>query len=394
MSSSNSNIYNINKIFGNKIDKIPNNKSSIKKSDLTALLGNFKTNYNSNANAQTIVMENSKENMKRFQFNLMYLKNTDLTKRFFEIYTTYAMLLSTVENIKYYLQLHRDDLYEMTKMDENLMVDNAVYKKDNLKNKSLLGSKFNENFFNSEENLFNKNVRFTFGKYIEQPSLVSFEYTGLSKIPLYQNISNKYIKNKFLKIKVLPQLFQQYNLFKTKLIDLLRFNKDEPNEVFLYGILGFSFLFTNGYFPLLTPNDPNNVYMNPTLFDLANLSSNINDEIKILNNRTINIMDELANNLIYFYKGLHKESVLYETIIRALDMDVLGIQLPLFFVHPKYMSLFLKRKYKIDNQINNLISSYDLSNVPQIKNDENISFFKDFVMSGDNSLFKSYDEFS
>jgi phosphoribosyl-ATP pyrophosphohydrolase len=72
-----------------------------------------------------------------------------MSEKYFLLACCYSQLKNkdlAIENIKYYLDLYKGDLYQLTKMEENLLVEDqdVVYKKDNLKS-------INQDLFNSKE---------------------------------------------------------------------------------------------------------------------------------------------------------------------------------------------------------------------------------------------------
>ena len=82
--------------------------------------------------------------------------------------------------------------------------------------------------------------------------------------------------------------------------------------------------------------------------------------INVLADAHKNIGFKLVSLMNYFYNNSYRDANFLETLINALDMDVYGLKFALFYIHSKYLKLFLKRKFKIDKQLYNYLSSYDI----------------------------------
>ena len=354
----------------------------------------------------------------QFEFNLMYLTDTTLSQKYYEVYTTYQMLLHTIENIQYFMMMYRNELYEMVEITENIDSKTGVYKKSVILKEDLqnlpIASYFKgvsdisylfgidpktmkdgqEAVTGAVTNVdakaaapkFRNEVNKHFQRYRANPALFSFAEVGKSQIPIFQYIIQNYVKNRDLK-DILLQLSTQYTLLKTKILNLLT---DEVTGMTLFGLMSYGFLFSNKYFIPIHPTDPNNIFINPELYDMAAQNVNADSLYQGLNKRIFEMGENLKSKLSYFYTGQYRSTILYELITMAIDMDLAGLQMPLYYCHPEYMKLFIKRKAYIDRQIHNYITSSAIQNMPlNTKEDE---VFKKFMMST-GGLFKTYSEY-
>lgn len=359
----------------------------------------------------------------QFEFNLMYLTDTTLSKKYYEIYTTYQMLLHTIENMQYFMAMYRNELYEMVEITESIDSKTAVYKKNIILKENLIniplvkdaysafkGSSTDISYlfgintttmkgdqkainravtnedFKRDSPKFRDEVNKHFQRYRANPALFSFAEVGKSQIPIFEYIIQNYVKNRDLK-DVLLQLSTQYTLLKTKILNLLTV---ESTGMTLFGLMSYGFLFSNKYFIPIHPTDPNNIFINPELYDMAAQNVNADHLYQGLNKRIFEMGENLKSKLMYFYTGQFRNTILYELIMMAMDMDLAGLQMPLYYCHPEYMKLFIKRKAYIDRQIHNYITSSSIQNMPM--SEKNDPVFKRFIESSD-GLFKTYREY-
>ena len=357
----------------------------------------------------------------QFEFNLMYLTDTAISKKYYELYTAYQMLLHTIENMQYFMTMYRNELYQMVEIQESVDPKTAVYKKsvilkEDLSNlpivkeiysatkgsstdisslfgidlktmkdgqKGLTDQTVNLNAASKE---FRNAVNKHFQRYRANSALFSFTDVGKSQIPVFEHIIQNYVQNRDLKA-VLLRLSTQYTLLKTKILNTLT---DESTGTILFGLMSYGFLFSNKYFIPIHPTDPNNIFINPELYDMAAQNVNADSLYQGLNKRIFEMGENLKSKLTYFYTGQYRNTILYELIMMAMDMDLAGLQIPLYYCHPEYMKLFIKRKAYIDRQIHNYTMSSAIQNVPKM-GDKNDKVFKNFMESMDgDGLFKTY----
>ncbi len=358
--------------------------------NLNKLLGKVKTSGNKNKLSNYILnpkikvdktLNNVKsaiisllpdENINFLKFNAMYFKNSteyaSYTKKYYEVYTAYMMLLSTADEIKKYMDVHRDDLMDFFTISENLHLIDVFEVKSNPN----IGTEI-ENYFNSFRHtpditkIFKGNstqstkekiqstqekIQTSFDKYSKNSGLVGIGNVSQQTLfeQLISRIQNRDVKN------ILSQLMNDYNMFKHKIIRTLT----STDGTFNYGLLAFGFLFANEYFCPLK-EDVTNQFTNRQLYDLGTTYVDIEVEAKKLNTLILNMGNEMIRKMTYFGEGTYQGNVIYEVLKEAFELDLCGVRFALHYVHPKYLTLFLKRKEKIDKQLFAYLSSYKIS---------------------------------
>ena len=353
----------------------------------------------------------------------MYLIDPNISKKYYEVYTSYQMLLNVMDNIRYFLTMNRNELYQMVSIRETIDMKRLVYKQniitkrdrpenvvplysyfaggtldisylfgDGLQPNKVKGIKQSisdaSNVETARDNgkKFRKEVSDHFKRYRSQQSLFSFEDVGRSQMPIFQYIIKNYIENRTLK-EILLDMCDSYTMFKMKILETM--GDSQTNEL-LFGLMTYGFLFSNKYFPKIHSTDPNNIFMDPVLYDLGEQKVDINQMSMKLSKRIFEIGDNLKNKLNYFYSGEYRDTILFELIMTAMDMDLAGLQVLLYYAHPEYLRLFLKRKEYIDRQISNYIGSFDVEDISTGFKD--IGIYKSFI-DDPSGLFKTYPQF-
>lgn len=332
-----------------------NKNTEFKLNNLKNILKKIKTQSEKNKN-----VDSSTHFLK---FNAMYFSNIEgrhsYTKKFYEVYTSFLMILDTVDKIKSFLNEYKnleneeEDLYKDIQIRENINMRSTVFNKEDV-DKILFQSNITSMFGSSST--LEKNIRNTFNKYKYQRGLMTLSDNEISNITLFETLFLRYNKSQRL-AKIIPRLIKQYNLFKSKIFDKLC---DNNEGTFDFGLLGYGFLFSNDFFPDMNPNEETNVFFNKNLYDMALKNIDIEKEINLLVDTHKNIGFKLVSYMNYFYNNSYRDANLFDTLINAIDMDVYGLKFALFYIHSKYLKLFLKRKFKIDKQIYNYLSSYDI----------------------------------
>jgi len=351
----------INKIYSKNIiftNKLGNEKIEFKKSNLKEILKAIKNDANSKNKNKNV------PSLTHFlKFNAMYFSNLEsrrgYTQKFYEVYTAFLMMLETVEQIKSFLNEYKnlenseEDLYKDIQIRENINMRTTVFNKEDV-DKILFQSGIASIFGTSSA--LEENIKSTFNKYKYQRGLMTLSDNDISNITLFETLFIRYNKSERL-AKIIPRLIKQYNMFKSKIFDRLC---DNEQETFDFGLLGYGFLFAYEYFPNINPDEETNVFLNKKLYDMATKNIDIDKEINILIEAHQKIGFKLVSFMNYFYNNSYRDANFFETLINALDMDVYGLKFALFYIHSKYLKLFLKRKFKIDKQIYNYLSSYDV----------------------------------
>ncbi len=371
----------------------------------------------------------------RFEFNLMYLIDPEVSKKYYEIYTTYQMLLNSLDNLRYIMTMNRNELYQMVEITENIDFKNAVYDRkvidatelrnmpivSNLYSKFAGGntdisylfglqkdametkrkSKSNEEGgqSNRHKRSFRSNINTHFLKYLSNQALFSFEEVGKSQSPIFQYLIKNYVSNRDLK-KVLLDICESYRQFKMKILNALTVDNttieregkvmSTEGKTVLFGLMTYGFLFTNEYFPKIHSTDPNNIFMDSRLYDMGGQNVDVSKECIKLSKRIFEMGENFKSKLSYFYSGQYRNTILFELLMTAMDLDLAGLQMPLYYAHPEYLKLFIKRKSYIDRQISNYIGNYNAENVSTGFNA--IPVYKGFI-DEESGLFKSYDQY-
>lgn len=331
------------------------------------------------------------------KFNAMYFSNknnANYTRKFYEVYTSYIMLLDTFELMKTFLNeyievstkptnnVKNKSLQANVTISDELNFNTIVYPKEVIETISFYGGPIviNDNIDDFKKLMNN---------YKKQRGLITLRENDYSNITLFQTLFIKYNRNERLK-KIIMPLIDQYNLFKSKIFDIL-----SENDKFDYGLLGYAFLFSFEYFPTLNPNDDTLPFFNKKLYDMAVSDINIDDEVSKLNKANNDIKNKMVSHLSYFYNNSYKDGSLYETLMNALEMDLYGLKFALFYIHPKFLNLFLKRKYKIDKQIYNYLETYGTLRESQNINTKSHNMTSQFIMpSNKPTLFKDFNNFT
>ncbi len=384
MSSSNYN-NKINNEINNEINNIY--KSVLKNKSNNKLISNniLKSIKRKQTNKNNITTSNTHF----LKFNSMYFSNkgnAQYTKKFYEVYTSYIMLLNTYENIKTFLNEYIEvvspptnniinkSLQANVQISDTINMITVVYPKEEIDNVIMFGSPL----------MINKEMM---KKYVKQRGLMTLSENNYSNITLFETFLKKN-ENQRLKNILIP-LIRDYNLFKSKIFDTLT----ENNE-FDFGLLGYGFLFSFEYFPILNPNDDTLPFFNKKLYDMSSTSLNVDDEINKLNKANNDIKNKMASYIYYFYNNSYKDASLYETLMNALNMDLYGLKFALFYINPKFLTIFLKRKYKIDKQIYNYLQTYGTLRESRNYTTDSPNMTSQFLTPPNaNGLFKDFDTF-
>ena len=295
----------------------------------------------------------------------MYFSNIEgrhaYTQKFYEVYTSFVMILDTVEQIKSFLNEYKnlenqeEDLYKDIQIHENINMQTTVFDKEDI-DKILLGYDITSIFGSTTTTSIENNIKDIFNKYKHQRGLMTLSDNDISNITLFEILFMRYNKSERL-AKIIPRLIKQYNLFKSKIFDRLC---DNNQRTFDYGLLGYGFLFAYNFFPNLSSDEETNVFFNKKLYDMATKNIDVNKEINILIDSHKKIGFKLVSLINYFYNNSYRDANFFETLMNAIDMDLYGLKFALFYIHSKYLKLFLKRKFKIDKQLYNYLSSYHI----------------------------------
>ncbi len=335
------------------------------------------------------------------KFNAMYFATTgdyqNYTRTYFEVYTTYMMVVSTVEQIKNYIDAHRDQFMNTVEIKEkintneeripfspsstsisNLFVTSNISEmmtKENTRKATGAGSNAGSNA-----------IQLKMNKYLTYPTLLQFEKISSSQT-LFQTLVERYVPSNSYS-KSLLELIRDYNLYKTKLLKLLT-NKD--GTTFNYGLLAFGFLFaTPSFFPLR--DDITHQFINPKLYDIGRSDVNVESEAKRLTKVINTLGSEMMEKVQYFYNESYQNVILYEALHSALDLDLAGVRFVLHYVHPDFLLLFLKRKEVIDKQMYGYLSSFEMGNIEHTANEKNISIMGD-LFKEQNGLFLDFNTY-
>lgn len=352
--NNNKNIKELSKVY----NKNESTSNEFKFTNLTNILKEIKKKSGKNKNISDV-----KSVTHFLKFNAMYFSNIEgrrtYTQKFYEVYTSFLMILDTVEQIKSFLNEYKnlenqeEDLYKDIQIRENINMRSTVFNKEDV-DKILFETSISSIFGSSTA--LEKNIRNTFNKYKYQRGLMCLSDNEISNITLFETLFLRYNKSERL-AKIIPSLIKQYNLFKSKIFDKLC---DNNEGTFDFGLLGYGFLFAYEFFPNLNPDEETNVFFNKNLYDMATKNIDIDKEINILTDSHKKIGFKLVSLMNYFYNNSYRDANFFETLMNAIDMDVYGLKFALFYIHSKYLKLFLKRKFKIDKQLYNYLSSYDI----------------------------------
>ncbi len=388
MQSSNQKIKNISNQEFRKIFKIKNANYSINQKINEGLGFKISNLRNILTKVQGAKFQTSLTHF--LKFNSMYFSNDEerkgYTRKFYEVYSSFLMMLEIADYIKSFLKECTDvanveqNFSKDIQIRENINMNTPVFKKENVDN--TLFSQLTKHLFNS-----NKEIPNSFNEYKTQRGLMTLSDNNISNITLFETLFLRYNNNQRL-LKIIPSLIKQYNIFKSKIFDILCDNK---NKTFDYGLLGFGFLFAYEDFPNITQDEEINVFINKQLYDMAIKNINIENEIKKMISTQNNIGLKLASSMDYFFNNSYRDANFYDTLIKALDMDIYGLKFALFYINPKFLEVFLKRKYKIDKQIYNYLQSYDVEteSSSNIQYEDPTSAF----INPSNTFFRDFNDF-
>ncbi len=385
----------LNNIQFKKIFQISNKNINNKKlienftgKNLKNILSEIKSNKNGNVKSLTHFLK----------FNSMYFSNTEgrnkYTKKFYEVYSSFIMILEISTYIKSILQEYinqnnaNQNLSKDIQIRENINMNTTVFNKEDIDN-TLLYKKIKYLFGSSTNKPLHEKTKQLFKKYKYQKGLITLSDNDLSNITLFETLFLRYNNNERL-LKIIPKLIKQYNNLKSKIFDILCDNDTKEVD---FGLLGFGFLFAYENFPNVTDDIDVNIFINKKLYDMATKNINIESEINKLVAGHNNIGLNLASHLDYFYNNSYRDANFYNTLIKALDMDICGLKFALFYIHSTFLEVFLKRKYKIDKQIYNYLQSYatkiESLNTSTFKFEDPSSQF----MNPSNEFYRDFDDY-
>lgn len=324
--------------------------------NLKNILQSIKNTSKKNENTST-----STQNLTHFlKFNSMYFSNNErrsgYTRKFYEVYSTFIMMMELMDYIKSFIEEYiniennTNNLSKDIQIRENINMSTVVFDKENIES-AVFNQSITPLFGSSPDS-----IKEIFNRYKYQRGIMTLSDNSISNITLFETLFNRYNNNERLS-KIIPSLISQYNVFKSKIFDILC---DNENKNFDFGLLGFGFLFAYDFFPNVTEDKEINTFFNKKLYDMSIKNIDIESEIKNMI-KTHNSMGlKMASSINYFYNNSYRDSNFYQTLLEALNLDLYGLKFALFYIHPKFLELFLKRKYKIDKQMYNYLASYDV----------------------------------
>ncbi len=382
--TSNNSLKEIRKIYGiknNNNNKLVNN---FQLSNLKNILTSIKDKSSKN--------NTNRNNVTHFlKFNSMYFTNNEnrkgYTRKFYEVYSSFIMMIELIDIIKSFIKDYTNidnnsnNLSKDIKIRENINMSTVVFNKDAIDN-----AIFNQNINSLMGSSF-ESMKDTFNRYKYQRGMMTLSDNSISNITLFETLFKRYNNNERLS-KIIPPLIYQYNLLKSKIFDILC---DNEKKNFDFGLLGFSFLFAYEFFPNVTDDAEINIFLNKKLYDMSIKDINIENEINTLITAHNSIGLKMASSIQYFYNQDYRDTNFYRSLLEALDLDVYGLKFALFYIHPKFLEIFLKRKYKIDKQMSNYLASYDvkLESQSKFKYEDPTSQF----INPSNIFFTDYDSF-
>ena len=354
---------NINKKTNNELKKIfkyNTNETVLNKSvnftrvNLKNILKTIKTKSTKNKSTNT-------QNLTHFlKFNSMYFSNNEnrsgYTRKFYEVYSTFIMMMELMDYIKSFIEEYiniennTNNLSKDIKISENINMSTVLFDKENIES-AIFNQSITPLFTSSADS-----IKEIFNRYKYQRGIMTLSDNSISNITLFETLFNRYNNNERLS-KIIPNLISQYNVFKSKIFDILC---DNENKDFDFGLLGFGFLFAYEFFPNVTEDKEINTFLNKKLYDMSIKNIDVESEIKNMIKTHNSIGLKMASSINYFYNNSYRDSNFYQTLLEALNLDLYGLKFALFYIHPKFLEIFLKRKYKIDKQMYNYLASYDV----------------------------------
>lgn len=316
----------------------------------------------------------------KLQMNAMYFMDPRFTQKYFETYSSYLMLMSTVDEIKRFIEANRDILLSVSNIKENLAKVNGL-----LFQELPYPSLGNFSSFKSDiTKIFKSTTDKAFTAYVKNSGLVEFVGKPSKNQTLFEVIVSKYIKDKRVK-NGLMKMIKQYNQFKHKIFSLLKM--DDSN--YGYGLLAYGFLFSYDNASILREGDDANIFLNKGLYNLGDTYVDVEETSKAMNTMIFHLGSEMNRWIDYFHNQNHKDITFYELLLRALEMDLCGLRFFLYYVNPKYLKFFLKEKAKIDQSYHTFLESYAMNRDSISSVSEDMPIFKNAFQST-NGLFKPF----
>lgn len=332
----------------------------------------------------------AKEDEYKLQMNAMYFMDPRFTQKYFEVYSSYLMLMSTVDEIKRFIEANRDILLSVSNIKENLAKVNGLSFQE-LPYPSL----GNFSSFKSDITKIFKPTTATssppptpadeaFTAYVKNSGLVEFVGKPSKNQTLFEVIVSKYIKDKRVK-NGLMRMIKQYNQFKHKIFSLLKMDNDKYG----YGLLAYGFLFSYDNASILREGDDANIFLNKGLYNMGDTYVDVEETSKAMNTMIFHLGSEMNRWIDYFQNQNHKDITFYELLLRALEMDLCGLRFFLYYVNPKYLKFFLKEKAKIDQSYHTFLESYAMNRDSISGVGEDMPIFKN-AFQNTNGLFKPF----
>ncbi len=317
----------------------------------------------------------------KLQMNAMYFMDPRFTQKYFETYSSYLMLMSTVDEIKRFIEANRDILLSVSNIKENLAKVNGLSFQElpypSLGNLSSFKSDISKIFKNGD-------VNNSFTTYVKNSGLVEFVGKPSKNQTLFEVIVSKYIKDKRVK-NGLMRMIKQYNQFKHKIFSLLKMDDDKYG----YGLLAYGFLFSYDNASILREGDDANIFLNKGLYNMGDTFVDVEETSKAMNTMIFHLGSDMNRWIDYFHNQNHKDITFYELILRALEMDLCGLRFFLYYVNPKYLKFFLKEKAKIDQSYHTFLVSYEMNRDSISSVSEDMPIFKN-AFQNTNGLFKPF----
>ncbi len=317
----------------------------------------------------------------KLQMNAMYFMDPRFTQKYFEVYSSYLMLMSTVDEIKRFIEANRDILLSVSNIKENLAKVNGLsFQELPYEFKSDITKIFPSGNSTSPPPPADK----AFTAYVKNSGLVEFVGKPSQNQTLFEVIVSKYIKDKRVK-NGLMKMIKQYNQFKHKIFSLLKMDDDKYG----YGLLAYGFLFSYDNASILREGDDVNIFLNKGLYNLGDTYVDVEETSKAMNTMIFHLGSEMNRWIDYFHNQNHKDITFYELLLRALEMDLCGLRFFLYYVNPKYLKFFLKEKAKIDQSYHTFLESYAMNRDSISGVSEDMPIFKN-AFQNTNGLFKPF----
>ena len=362
-------------------------------------------------------------NRNNLLFNAMYLGDLATSKKYYEVYTTYNMLLSTTQLIRDCMQLYSRELQYIPGITDTITESSIP-----LIHRNLMGSSTDPFFEITAENMKRggKNnrmkssdgagagagspsnsftnaqakIQIRFQEYLANPHIFTFQTSG--RVIPFQYFC-RYIRDKRLQ-RLFSELANQYILLKNKILDVLRDYGTVQNSsgfqtkiVEYYGLLAFGFLFMHPHQPPLVPNAKTNAFLSQDLFDSSRGKVNINAKADELEKRVYSIFSRLTDQLNIFHTGGYQSLNMFDLLYSSIELDLRALEMILFYVHPKYMRYFLKKKDRIDKVIAGYVQETERPSLQGTSNSANTMnrmmaslFDPTASASSTNGLFQSF----